>query len=308
MINQLPTEEWIDEQAQEGPEQEFVENEVAIENTKEDRRKNEEEMKEIITSVVKIKPEALEEENKGENEKARILTEEAEKVLATKSDSVLDEEINTQLMIESNLVALTTGGATPGHYYDHHPYRGWGRVYRHNEGGVTTGSSGFNLAANKMFPYAYARGDGSGISDDNDVTTWVKLYFAFWPGRNGHIRVRIPYITRGWYQIRSNDKWYNSKEAKVDLEMHVKLHQNYWGGHAKKDLFQLSDDNINSNGRIDVDGSFYSGSIAVGANKWVIAEVAVRARTETEGSGSTARLDFRNPDYVRIPHVRFEFS
>lgn len=308
MIEQLPTREWLDGQAQEGPEQEFVENEVAIENSKEDRRKNEEEMKEIITSFVKIKPEALEEENRQENDKAQLLTEEAEKALATESDILLDEDINMQLMIDSNLVALTTGGAAPGHYFDHNPYHGWGRVDRHNEGGVTTGSAGFDLAANKMFPYARARGDGLGWTDDNDVTTWVKLFFAFWPGRNGHIRVLVPYITRGWYQIYSNDKWWNSKEATVDLEMHVRLHQNFWAGNAREDVFRLHDDNINRNGRIDRSGNFFSGSMAVGAGRWVIAEVAVRARVETEGSGSSARLDFRNPDFVRIPWVRFDFT
>ena len=308
MIEQLPTEEWINEQAQQEPEQEYVANEIAIENSKEDRRKNEEEMREIITSIVNIKSEALKEENRAENEKAQLLSEEAEEILSTKSDVLLDEEINTQLMMDSSLVALTTGGTNAGSYIDHNPYRGWGRIDRHNEGGRTRGSIGTDLAANKMFPYAYARGDGSGISDDNDVTTWVKLYFAFWPGRNGHIRAFVPYSVRGWYQIYSNDKWYNSKEATVDLEMHVRLFQNYWTGINKEDVFRLHSGNINRNGRIDRDGNFFSQSMAVGANKWVIAEVSVRARVETEGSGSTAKLNFAGSDFIRIPYVQFDFS
>ncbi|WP_456402055.1 hypothetical protein [Hydrogenimonas sp.] len=307
-MKQLPDGQWLDEQAEFDPEREFVENEVAIERSKEERRKNEEEMREIVTSVMKIKPKALEDEHKAENEKASQIVEEAESLLASKSSLALDEAINLQLMMESNVAIETTGGSTPGHYYDHHPYHGWGGVYRHNEGGVTTGSGVFDTAANKMFPYAYARGDGSGITDDNDVTTWVKLFFAFWPRRNGHIRVLVPYLTRGWYQIYSNDKWYNSKEATVDLELHVRLHQNYWAGSAKEDIFRLHDDNINRNGRIDRSGQLYSGSMAIGADRWVIAEVGIRARVETEGSGSTARLDFRAPDFVRIPWVRFDFS
>ena len=308
MIEQLPQGEWLDEHAQREPEQEFAENEVAIANTKEDRSKNEEEMREIITSVVKIKPKALEDEQKAENERAEALSAEAENMLAGQSSLDIDEKINRELMLESNAVIETVTGDGPGHYYDYNPYHGWGGVYRHNEGGLTTGSAGFDLAANKMFPYAYARGDGSGITDDNDVNTWTKLFFAFWPRRYGNVRVYVPYIVHGWYQIYSNDKWYNSKEATVDLDIQVQLYQNYWGGKRKADVFRLHDDNINRSGRIDRSGAIYSGSIPVGVNRWVIAEVAVRARVETEGSGSTARLDFRNPDFVRIPWVRFDFS
>ena len=307
MINQLPTEEWLNDQAQQEPDKEFVAHEVAIENTKEDGRKNQEELEEIITSLVKIKPEALEKEHQDANEKAHILTQEAEDTLATTSD-LFDANINTQLMISSNLVALTTGGSAAGNYYDYHPYHGWGKSYKHNEGGTTHGSSGFSLAANKMFPYAYARGDGSGVSDDNDVTTSVKLFFAFYPRNIGHIRALVSYTTHGWYQIYSNDKWYNSKEATVDFEIHVKLYQNFWTGSRKKDIFRLHDDNINRNGRIDRSGTFFSESMAIGANKWVIAEVSVRAHVETEGSGSTALLNFKNNDFIRIPYVRFDFS
>ncbi len=307
MLDQLPTEKWLDNQAQQGPEQEFVEHEVAIENTKEDRRNNQEELEELLTSVIKIKPDALKKEYKDENDKAHILTEKSEKVLGTPSD-IFDKEINTQLMLESNLVALTTRGTMPGYYYDFHPYHGWGRSYKHNEGGVTQGSSDFNLAANKMFPFAYARGDGSGITDDNDVTTSVKLFFAFFPRKIGHIRALVSYTTRGWYQIYSNDKWYNSKEAAVGLDIHVKLYQNYWSSSRKKDLFNLHDDNIHRNGRIDGNGTLFSESIAVGKNKWVIAEVSIKARVETEGSGSTALLNFKNNDFIRIPYVRFDFS
>lgn len=307
MMHQLPTEEWLNNQAQQKPAQEFVEHEVSIANAKEERRQNQEELETIITSVMKMNPESLEKEHEDANEHARILTEEAEKTLATTSD-IFDTQINTQLMMESNIVALTTGGTTAGRYYDFHPYFGWGKSYIHNEGGVTHGSSGFSLAANKMFPFASARGDGSGISDDNDVTTSVKLYFAFYPRAFGHIRALVSYNTRGWYQIHSNDKWYNSKEATVDLEIHVRLYQNVWTGSRKKDIFRLHDDNINRNGRIDENGTFFSGSTAVGKNKWVIAEVSVRAHVETEGSGSTALLNFKDNDFIRIPWVRFDFS
>ena len=302
----LPSIEWSEQEAAKNPELEFTEEEKAVANKKEFSKKNEAEMLDV-TAALKIKASSLEEENRQESDLSGSLAKEAEEELASSAE-VDDLEIVQQVVLDTNLNIQTVAGSGPGRYYDHNPYNGWGRYYWHNEGGVTTGSAGFSRTARKMYPYAHARGDGSGISDDNDVTTWVKLYFAFWPRQNGHVRAYVPYYTRGWYQIRSNDKWYNSKEALVDLDLNVQLHQNYWGGHVRDDIFHLADDNINRNGRIDRSGSLYSGGIPIGANKWVIAEVAVRARVETEGSGTIATLNFRSSDYIYVPYVRFDFS
>jgi hypothetical protein len=258
-------------------------------------------------SAVKIKASEVEDENitqaKFAEELFKMDEDEPESLI-----EVDDIEIIQQVMLESNLDIQTVTGTNSGRYYDHNPYSSWGKVYKHNEGGRTIGSASINRTARKMYPYAYATGDGSGISDDNDVTTWTKLYFAFWPRRNGHVRAYVPYYTRGYYRIYSNDKWYNSKEAKIDLDIHVKLHQNYWGGEVKDDIFARSAGNINQNGRIDMNRSLYSGSLPIGKNKWVLAEVAVRARVETEGGGSSARLSFRGSDYIFVPFVRFDFS
>lgn len=306
MKQMFPDISWIDEQAALEPDREFAEEEQAIAALKEARKINEAELLDL-TSALKMKASDIEDVNRKDVEFAKELAKQDEEELAAPSE--VDEiEIIQQVMLENILDIQTVTGGGPGRYYDSNPYRGWGRSYRHNEGGYTTGSAGYSLAARKMFPYAHARGDGSGISDDNDVTTWTKLYFAFWPRQNGHVRAYVPYYTRGYYRIYANDKWYNSKEAKVDLDVHVNLYQNYWGGYVKDDVFHRANDNINQNGRIDLNRSLYSGSLAIGANKWVLAEVAVRARVETEGSGSMATLNFRNPDYIFVPYVRFDFS
>jgi hypothetical protein len=306
MKSRIPNGEWIEKEAAKGPELEFVQDEQAIANIAEVNKKNEAEMLDV-TSALKIKASALEDENKTESEFATTLAVSAEDELASKAE--MDEvEIIQQVLLDESIDSLTVTGNGPGRYYDHNPYRGWGKYYWHNEGGTTTGSANYSLSARKMYPYAHARGDGSGISDDNDVTTWTKLYFAFWPRYNGHVRAYVPYYTRGWYQIRSNDKWYNSKEAVIDLDFHVQLYQNFWGGYVKDDVYRIKDDNINRNGRIDYNRSIYSGSIAIGVNKWVIAEVAARARVETEGSGTLATLNFSSSDYIYVPYVRFDFS
>lgn len=302
----LPSLEWLDEQAAREPDREFEESELAIANHKDALKINEAEMLDLA-SAMKIKASSIEEENKSLVKFAEELAKQDEEELASKTEAD-DVEVIQQAMLDYSIDSQTVTGGGAGRYYDSNPYHGWGSVNRHNEGGVTSGSAAYNLAARKMFPYAHARGDGSGISDDNDVTTWTKLFFAFWPTQNGHVRALVPYTTRGYYRIYANDKWYNSKEARVDLDVRVRLHQNYWGGQVNEAVFDRFDDNINQSGRIDISRSLYSGSLAVSRDKWVIAEVAVRARVETEGSGSTATLSFRSPDSIFVPYVRFDFS
>ncbi len=307
MKESLPQIEWLDQEAEKKPEQEYAELESSIANSREDRKKHEAEMREVAAAA-KLRTDAFEVEGKQQSEHAAQMAVEDEETYAPSSAEIDDTEIMQQLTIEQNLEIQTVTGTGPGRYYDSNPYHGWWRVHTHNEGGVTTGNASVSLAARRMRPYAHARGDGTGISDDNDVTTWTKLFFAFWPRQNGHVRAYVPYFTRGWYRVRANDGFFTSKEACVDLDVNVRLHQNYWGGNVKDNVFRLSDDNINRSGRIDLNRTLYSGSLPVGANKWVICEVEVRTRVETEGSGSIATLSFRGSDYIFVPWVRFDFS
>ena len=306
MLETLPTTEWLDQQAEEIPEVEHGEDVQAIAARRETGKKSEAQMRDVL-SALKIKSVDLDEENRQENALAEKLAEEAEKELAAAGDTD-DQQLSTQLTLDLNLLPATVTGDGPGRYYDFHPYRCWNRWYTHNEGGITTGRVACDRSARRMHTYSRARGDGSGITDDNYVTSWVKLYFAFWPRRNGHVRAFVPYITRGWYQIYANDKWYNSKRAKIDVDVRVQLHQNYWGGYVRDDLFSLNDDNINRRGRIDRNRSLYSPGIPIGANKWVIAEVALKAYAYTSGGGSSAIVSFWDTDYVQVPYVRFDFS
>ncbi len=287
---------------------EVAQMEQAILDKKEQGQESEAEMLELIKHL-KFKPEAIEAEIQKEKELAEIKARETEEAFQLQKEEGLcvetvGEEILDQLVLETNVVS----GGTPGHYLDVTPYHFWCHVSRHNEGGVTRGSCSGSRASRKMFLYAHAQGDGLGWTDDNDVTTYGRFFYAFWPRKIGTVRVFLPVVTRGWYQIRSNDKWWNSKEAVVDLRASVRLYQNYWSPTVERRLFRRADDNINESGRLDLYQAFYSASMAVGANKWVIAQVSLRLRVETEGSGTLATLSFRNPDCIFIPGVRFELA
>lgn len=264
-LNSLLKAEWLDEQAAQLPEQENAEAEQGIAAYKSASKEGDAELLDLAAST-KLSASDIERENQKQNDFADTLDAMDQREVAELVDED-DAEAIIQATIEYNLIAQTVTGGGPGYYYDFNPYHSWGAVYRHNEGGLTVGSAGVNKSARKMYPFAHARGDGAGISDDNDVTTWTKLFFAFWPTRIGHVRALVPYTTRGHYRIYSNDKWYNSKEAKVDLDVQVRLYQNYWTGIYKDDVFRRSDDNINQTGRIDLSRSIYSGTMPVGAGR-----------------------------------------
>lgn len=305
-IHDLPDAAWLAAESEMTTNRVFAEHERALADHKEAMRTNQAELTDLASALKKSASD-IEKENKELSAFAAEMAQEDEERLASQVETD-DPALMRQFTIMRAVDAQTVTGGGPGNYVDPHPYSGWGRWYTHNEGGVTQASANYSTAANKMYPYAHARGDGAGITDDNDATSYVKLYFALWPTRNGHVRAFVPYVTRGYYRIYSNDKWYNSKEAKVDLDFSVQLYQNFWGGYVKDDVFYRFDDNINQSGRIDLTRTLYSGSLAVGANKWVIAEVTVRAHVETEGSGSTGTLSFRGADYIWVPYVRFDFS
>lgn len=303
----LPDPSWHDQEISQEAHAEFAEHERAIASHKEALKASEAELLDMASALNKSAADI----NK-ENEALNAATDErvalAEARRANRVD-INDLEAARQLTLMGN--AEWVSGGTSGNYTDYNPYTGGGSVHRHNEGGVTQGSYRYDLDARKLHPYARARGDGVGITDDNDVTTYAHFNFWFLAGRIGHVRALVPYRASGNFDIYANDKWYNSKEAKLNLSIRLRLYQH--GTTVKTDfvsdtIFSLADDNINSDGRIDRSGSLYSPSLAVGANRWARALVQVRAHVETEGGGSSAILDFRKPDYIRVPYVRFDFS
>ncbi|GAB4251436.1 MULTISPECIES: hypothetical protein [Deferrisoma] len=305
--HELPSAEWLEAEARLGPDQETAEEEAAVLATKAARKEKEAQVLDVL-SALKLKAADLEAQARTEVASVDALCAEAEERLGPSGEP--DESpLMREIAVASSLVeAETVVGPGPGNYHDFNPYHGWWAWYRHNEGGVTQGSGGFSLAARKMYAYANARGDGWGITDDNYVNTYVKLFFALWPRRNGHVRAWVPYTTRGWYTIYANDHWYDSKSAKLDVDVSVRLHQNYWSASVRSDVFALGGGNINRSGRIDRSGAIYSASLPVGAERWVLAEVQLRVYAYTSGGGSTSRVSFRHPDAVFVPYVRFDFS
>lgn len=292
----LATKQWLEQEAARKAEKEFAGAEAAIERHKESRKRHEKEVRDVVTALKLAR--ALDEESQQQKEIAERASKQAEEELAGKAE-VGYQQIAERFAFEAGIAGAVSDWVKP--------YAGTGLVNRHNEGGVTEGSYAYDLAASRMYPFAKAQGAGTGWTDDNDVTTYTTLYFAFLPPRVGNVRAYVQYVSNGWYQIRSDDTWNTSKEALIDLALTVTLAQNYWGGTVKRDIWHMEDDNIDDRDRLDQIGSLYSDPLDVGANKWVIAEVKVRAHVETEGSGSIGVLNFAYPDFLEF-RARFHFA
>lgn len=179
----------------------------------------------------------------------------------------------------------------------------------HNEGGYTEGISECQHTLGKSLMYAHARGKGSGIADDNDVYLWSWHWYYWYPRRHGHVLIR-PYVQyQGYAYNRANDKWYNSKDTETRLELRCDVWQDRgtistaWRrlGSEAWTMYHLAKQNVSRTKWFNREThSRTYGNEVVWANKPVAIRVENKISAKTEGSGSYARVDFRNHGrYVR---------
>ena len=187
-----------------------------------------------------------------------------------------------------------------------------------DSGGVVEGSCGDIVVGSGyppiygMYPRAYAKGSGSGWQDFNTVSTQCWLWFYISGGyftRPGTLYVWPYFDLHGYYWVRANDGFFSSKEARITLKMHLRLHRsNYqyapWFTWVVRDR---GNGNIDEDGRVDYTGwhTQSKGILHVMAGEAVMVQVIVELYTHAEGSGSHALLDFQTGEnnWVRIPRV-----
>jgi hypothetical protein len=202
----------------------------------------------------------------------------------------------------SSMIAAQNAGIQSAWWGNAKPYYCCGGIWKHNEGGVTNGGYScprYAVPDNRMNPWAYAKGDGAlGYTDDNDVTVENTLWFAYWPTGYEVVRPRAWVCLHGVYGIYSNDKWYNHRWAKLNLQISIDVSQDFWVGAKSLTIKVRSNDNISENGRIDQCTTIEANPLTVGANKWVLITVTARLRVETEGDGSWAKLYFTGSDHI----------
>ena len=283
---------------------EYAIKEAAIARKIEMGRVKEEEMGSLLESL-NISAETVEKADKEIEEASTKALEEAEKLEGTPEEvlSAETEQMQGMQLIGMSSVMASAKAGIQSHWWGHaNPYYCCGSTHKHNEGGITRG--GYScpknaISGNRMHPWAYARGAGSlGYSDDNDVTVYNTLWFAYWPTAYEVVRPRAWVCLHGYYGIYANDRWYNHREAKIRLDIGIDVRQNYSAGTRWINIKNRSDDNINENGRIDRCTTVEANPLTVGKNKWVIIPVTAKLRIETEGRGSWGKLSFKSPDFI----------
>ncbi|HDD43530.1 MAG TPA: hypothetical protein ENG63_01520 [Candidatus Desulfofervidus auxilii] len=283
---------------------EYAIKEAAIAREIEMGRLKEEEMIEFLKNL-NISKETLEKTNE-EVEKISIKALEETERLEGTPDEVLINEIeqlqNMQALGISSIMANVELGIQSHWWGSASPYYCCGSIHKHNEGGITNGGYScpkYAISSNRMHPWVYAKGDGLfGYTDDNDVTVYNTLYFAYWPTGYEVVRPRAWVSIHGYYGIYSNDKWWNHRWAKVKLDIGIDVYQNYWVGAKWINIKNRSNDNINERGRIDRYTTIEANPLTVGPNKWVIITVTTKLRVESEGRNAWGKLSFRGSDFI----------
>jgi hypothetical protein len=153
--------------------------------------------------------------------------------------------------------------------------------------------------------YVWAKGAGSGIAGTGvgKIQAWVDFGFWFKPSVSRFYSIRPLFRFRGFYIVKANDKWYNSKFARVVASTWVNVHQYNWKGWNHVDVLNVGDDNINVNRRFDDDRYMYT-SYLLGRDDWAYIRCTIGLYAYARGSGSYGKLDFStgNANYLCVPH------
>jgi len=151
-------------------------------------------------------------------------------------------------------------------------------------------------------PWCWA--SGGGWWGSADITIYSTFWYYFYPWANRHFTVTPHVKFRGFYILRADDKWWNSKYARVQCDVRVRAYQYNWKSQAVHPVINHGDDNIDLNTRFDDTRHFYYSFLA-GAGDLAWIRVMVRLYAYAKGSGSYAELNFASgsANYLQTPHV-----
>ena len=151
----------------------------------------------------------------------------------------------------------------------------------------------------------YANGAGSGIfgTGAGSFTVYMDWWFTFNAPENRNYAQTVYVPFNGFYIVRADDGWFDSKQANVDISLSATGYQYNYKPTGTANVLAVGNDNINVNDRFDGWRTMYYSDL-LGADRaylLVTAKLYVYAR----GGGSTAQLDFAsgNANYLGVPLV-----
>jgi len=175
------------------------------------------------------------------------------------------------------------------------PY--WDSVNGYNRGAPNYGS---------VNPWISCSGSGSGLFGTGacEGTRVVDWWFAFTPPENRNYSYTIWVPFHGFYILRSDDGFWDSKEAhaRIDLDAVGWQYGNYKAT-SSTNVFDLDSQNINVNDRFDGWRTMYYADL-LGVDQALL-RVSARLYVYARGGGSYSELNFSdgNANYIGVPWV-----
>ena len=154
--------------------------------------------------------------------------------------------------------------------------------------------------------YLWAAGEGSGIAGTGAgrLQSWVEFGFWFCPKQSRFHDIRPMFRLKGQYELKADNRWYNSKYAQVNISTLVNVYQHNWKGWSHVSILKQGAGDVNGYKEIDVDRCMYT-SHFLKEGKWVFIRCTVGLDVYARGSGSFAKLDFslNGKGFLAVPYV-----
>lgn len=151
----------------------------------------------------------------------------------------------------------------------------------------------------------YANGAGSGLfgTGAGSFSVYMDWWFTFNAPENRNYAQTVYVPFNGFYIVRADDGWFDSKQANVGISLSATGYQYNYKPTGTANVLSVGSDNINVNDRFDGWRTMYYSDL-LGADRaylLVTAQLYVYAR----GGGSSAVLDFAsgNANYLGVPLV-----
>lgn len=141
---------------------------------------------------------------------------------------------------------------------------------------------------------------GTGACEGSLIMDWWFTFIAPANRYYGHT-IWVPY--HGFYIIRADDGFWDSKYASARIDLSAVGYQYNYKGTSTTNIFSMGNDNINVNDRIDGWRTMYYADL-LGADRAYL-RVSSTYRVYARGGGSASQLNFSdgNANYMGIPWV-----
>ncbi|GGL76347.1 hypothetical protein [Glutamicibacter protophormiae] len=151
----------------------------------------------------------------------------------------------------------------------------------------------------------WASGAGSGLfgTGAGSFTLYMDWWFSFRAPENRNYAQTIYVPFNGFYIVRADDGWFDSKEAKVNISMTARGYQYNYKPAGSVNVLSTGDDNINVNDRFDGWRTMYYSDLLGADQAYLLLSVALYVYAR--GGGSNAQLNFAdgNANYLGVPLV-----